>query len=393
MNKLSIVIPAYNEEEGIRSIIERTLSASNKIRSETGVSEVEVIVVNDGSQDATARIAQKYSDQNLIRLISYEKNRGYGAAIKAGFAEASGDLLSFLDADGTCDPQIFVDLIRKMKETEADIVIGGRLNPHSRMPLTRKVGNILYRVLVHAISSERVNDIASGMRVLKKNILAELSPLPDGLNFTPAMSVCAILDRNIRIEEVPIPYQERVGRSKLSVVRDGLRFLRTILEIAFTYKPLRLFGSIGIVFLLVAILYGIDPVIHYFQYRNVPEDRIYRLLFVLVVTISGVQLVFLGLLAQTITNLIHNYEMETRIEKILDRTVLNRLGLLGALSLIVAVLLNAKAILQYATLRKILVHWSYIVTGGLLVLLGFQFLAFSIMNRIVTLLKEQKNRK
>src|SRR4030095_4136132 len=99
----------YNEEEGIRSIIERTLSASNKIRSETGLSEVEVIVVNDGSHDATARIAQKYSEQNLIRLISYEKNRGYGAAIKAGFAEASGDLLSFLDADGTCDPLIFVD--------------------------------------------------------------------------------------------------------------------------------------------------------------------------------------------------------------------------------------------------------------------------------------------
>lgn len=390
MSTLSIIIPAYNEEEAIRNIIERTLAASGKIRSDAGISDIEVIVVNDGSHDATARIAQEYSEQNRIRLISYEKNRGYGAAIKTGFAAASGDLLSFLDADGTCDPLSFVDLIQKMKDTDADVVIGGRLNPRSRMPFTRRVGNIFYGFLLRAISSARVTDIASGMRVIKKEAMSELSPLPDGLHFTPAMSVRAILDRNIRLEEVPISYEERVGHSKLSVIRDGFRFLRTIFEIAFTYKPLRLFGSIGILFLLLAFLYGTDPVVHYLQHRNVPEDRIYRLLFVLVAAVSGVQMVFLGLMAQTITNLIHNYDMETPVEKLLNKTVLNRLTLLGAICLFVAVLLNTKTILQYATERKIFVHWSYVVTGGLLVLLGFQLLAFSIINRIVTVLKEQK---
>ncbi|MCI0414937.1 glycosyltransferase family 2 protein [bacterium] len=390
MNKLSIIIPAYNEEEGIREIIERTLSVSPKIQSNAGISDVEVIVVNDGSQDATARFAQEYSMQNRIRLISYEQNRGYGAAIKSGFAEASGELLSFLDADGTCDPLNFIDLIHKMKETDADIVIGGRLNRNSRMPLTRKLGNVFYRVLVHAISSKKVNDISSGMRIMKKESWKKLSPLPDGLHFTPAMSVRAILDRSIKIEEVPIPYEERVGRSKLSVIKDGFRFLGAILEISFTYKPLRLFGCIGIVLIFLALLYGIDPIVHYIRQRNVPEDRIYRLLFVLVAGISGVQMLFLGLMTQAITNLIHNYEMETAVERILDKTVLNRLTFLGILCILAAVLLNANAILQYVSLRKIFVHWSYIVTGGLLVLLGFQLLGFSIMNRIVDLLKEQK---
>jgi glycosyltransferase involved in cell wall biosynthesis len=390
MKKLSIIIPAYNEEDGIREIIERTLSVSPQIQSNAGISDVEVIVVNDGSQDATARLAQEYSMQNRIQLISYEQNRGYGAAIKTGFAGASGELLSFLDADGTCDPLSFIDLIHKMKETDADIVIGGRLNRNSRMPLTRKLGNVFYRVLVHAISSKKVNDIASGMRIVKKESWEKLSPLPDGLHFTPAMSVRAILDRSIKIEEVPIPYEERVGRSKLSVIKDGFRFLGAILEISFTYKPLRLFGCIGIILIFLALLYGIDPIFHYIRQRNVPEDRIYRLLFVLVAGISGVQMLFLGLMTQAITNLIHNYEMETSVERFLDKTVLNRLTFLGILCILAAVLLNANAILQYVSLRKIFVHWSYIVTGGLLVLFGFQLLGFSIINRIVDLLKEQK---
>ena len=92
--KLSIIIPAYNEEEAIATIIERTLAAREHIIHESQVSDVEVIVVNDGSTDKTAEIARRYDD---IKLISFDQNRGYGAAIKAGFAAADGDLLSFLE--------------------------------------------------------------------------------------------------------------------------------------------------------------------------------------------------------------------------------------------------------------------------------------------------------
>ncbi len=390
MQKLSIVIPAYNEEEAIRSIIERTLAAAPRIIQEGGVESVEVIVVSDGSKDRTAEIAKEFADRSLIQLISYPKNRGYGAAITAGFEAASGDLVSFLDADGTCDPLLFIDFLQKMQETNADIVIGARLHPGSEMPATRKAGNILYRNLVNAISSSRVTDVASGMRVLKRNILHKLYPLPDGLHFTPAMSVRAILDREIMIEEVPIPYQERIGRSKLRIVQDGIGFLKTILEISFTYKPLRLFGAIGILLLIPALIYGIPSLIHYIQHRNVPEDSIYRLIFVVVAAVSGAQMISLGLIVQSMTNLAHNYEMNTAIEKMLDKAFLRKLGYIGFLFLIAALALNVRTIAQYVTTSHIQVHWSYVVTGGLFVLLGFQLLAFSIIHRIIHVLKGQK---
>lgn len=98
---LSIVIPAWNEEAGIGAIVTRTLAARSQIMAQSGVAGVEVIVVDDGSRDRTAEIARGFAE---VRVISHPANRGYGAAIKTGFAEATGELLGFLDADGTCDP-------------------------------------------------------------------------------------------------------------------------------------------------------------------------------------------------------------------------------------------------------------------------------------------------
>ena len=97
--KLTIVIPALNEEQAIGSIIERCLAARPAIVAHSPVDEVQIIVVSDGSTDRTARIAAGYED---ISVIVFERNRGYGAAIKKGFQEGSGELVGFLDADGTC---------------------------------------------------------------------------------------------------------------------------------------------------------------------------------------------------------------------------------------------------------------------------------------------------
>src|SRR5262249_2242531 len=163
---------------------------------------------------------------------SYEHNRGYGAAIKAGFAVAKGEMLGFLDADGTCDPLFFRELCRTCKEEHADIVIGSRLNAQSCMPLVRWLGNVLYAFLLGVLSSRAVTDTASGMRVLLRSVLSKIYPLPDGMNFTPAMSAKALLDSGLTLAEVPMPYSERVGVSKLKVFSDGVRFLQTIIDIA-----------------------------------------------------------------------------------------------------------------------------------------------------------------
>lgn len=253
--KLSIIIPAYNEEKSISSIIERTLSSRQDIIKNTGIADIEVIVVNDGSKDKTGQIAQGYKE---IVLVSYDKNKGYGAAIKQGFEKAKGDLLSFLDADGTCDPRLFTDLINCLIKANADIVIGSRLGPNSKMPGIRRLGNIIYAKIINFFGNTRIADCSSGMRVIKRAALDKLYPLPDGLNFTPAMTCRALMGRGLRITEVPIEYAERTGKSKLSVIRDGLKFLKTILGMALFYKPLKFFITftiIGSLLVLAGVLF------------------------------------------------------------------------------------------------------------------------------------------
>ena len=115
----------------------------------------------------------------------------------------------------------------------------------SQMPPVRRVGNLIFANLVSLVSAQRITDSASGMRVFKKAILERIYPLPDGLNLTPVMSTRA-LHEGLRMVEVPIPYSERAGRSKLSVARDGMRFAQSIVWTAFTYNPVRLFGIVGL---------------------------------------------------------------------------------------------------------------------------------------------------
>ena len=165
---LSIVIPVYNEENAIADIIKRCLKERENIVRETPVEEVEIIVVNDGSHDKTDEIAEQFKE---ISIVSYAKNRGYGAAIKNGLEKAKGTIVSFLDADGTCDPKYFIDMCNKLIKEDVDIVIGSRMTKESKMPKIRRVGNLFYVALINLLGSAKITDSASGMRVIKKSSL------------------------------------------------------------------------------------------------------------------------------------------------------------------------------------------------------------------------------
>jgi len=272
--KLLIVIPALNEEASIDAIITRSLKARAAIIAGSPVSEVEITVVSDGSTDRTVERAGRYADR--IQLIVFEKNRGYGAAIKEGWARSDADLLGFLDADGTCDPEFFADLCRALERDGSDVALGNRLHARSRMPVLRRVGNFVFAHLLTLFSAVRVRDTASGMRVVRRASLPKLMPLPDGLHFTPAMSARAILDDDLKISEADMPYHERTGASKLKVWKDGVRFLKTILEAAFLYRPSGPLEIIGLLSLGVAVFLMVFPTLYYFQTRTVAEWMIYR---------------------------------------------------------------------------------------------------------------------
>ncbi len=237
---LLIAIPALNEEASIEAIIQRSLEATNYITAHSPIQSVGVTVVSDGSTDRTVELARQYLDR--VKLIIFEKNRGYGAAIQEAWQTSDADLLGFLDADGTCEPRFFADLARALEEQGGDIVLGCRLNKETKMPLVRQTGNLLFATLLTILSGRSIRDTASGMRIVRRQAYQKLRPLPDGLHFTPAMSARALLDRKsgLKLVEIDMPYHERVGRSKLNVGKDGLRFLKIILETAAKYRPGRL---------------------------------------------------------------------------------------------------------------------------------------------------------
>jgi hypothetical protein len=135
---------------------------------------------------------------------------------------------------------------------------------------------VIFAVLLSAVSSERVRDVASGMRVVRRTSLPRLLPLPDGMHFTPAMSARTMLGADLRLVEVEIPYHERAGRSKLRVVRDGFRFLRVIAEAALLYRPFRPLALAGIVCAALAAGLIAMPTLYYLQHRAVAEWMIYR---------------------------------------------------------------------------------------------------------------------
>ena len=252
VNGLSLCIPVYNESDGIAETLQRCLACEPALR-DVGVGALEIIVVDDGSKDDTAALVRQFP----VRLIEHGTNRGYGAALKTGFASARYDLVGFLDADATYPPEYFPALCRAAIENGAELVIGSRMaGAETEMPLVRRLGNLLFAQLVTLIGRATVTDSASGMRVFRRDALDLLLPLPDGLNLTPVMSTRA-LHEDIRIVEVPIPYRQRKGNSKLHLFRDGVRFLETIVWTAMTYNPVRILGLLGLLGLGVAAVVGL----------------------------------------------------------------------------------------------------------------------------------------
>jgi len=274
--KLLIAIPALNEEDSIENIIELTLDARAHICSHSPITEVEITVVSDGSTDSTVERASRYAGE--INLIIFPENKGYGAAIKEAWRRSDADVLGFLDADGTCNPRFFAELCSRLVSEGADVVLGCRLNRQSQMPALRRIGNLIFAGILTAFSSVRVRDTASGMRVVRRSALRSLFPLPDGLHFTPAMSARSLLSDAVHIVEIDMPYHERAGTSKLRVLRDGLRFLKVILEAALLYKPSRPLGMLAFLFAGLATALMIQPTIFYLAERMILPWMIYRFL-------------------------------------------------------------------------------------------------------------------
>lgn len=371
MTTLSVVIPAYNEEDGIAAIVERVL-AIEPVLPAVDVDALECIVVDDGSRDRTAEIVQRYVPR--VQLIR-QANKGYGGALKAGFCAARGELLGFLDADSTYPPEYFPQMCQAALNG-ADLVIGSRMaGASSEMPLVRRIGNLIFAALLSIVAGVHISDSASGQRVLRRDVLPLLYPLPDTLDFTPAMSTRA-LHENLIMVEVPIPYKERAGRSKLSVVRDGLRFFKSIVWIALTYNPVRIFGGLGAALLLLALVLAGVPLLAHLMGAEAgwPFPRFFG---ALVLAVAGITLYTTGTSFSYIVALFHRRPIRQGLigPRGNGRKIEKHYWWLGLLAVVIGVSVYLAAAIFDLTNPAITASWFAPVVSALMVLTGVQLVS------------------
>lgn len=380
--RLTIVIPAFDEAGAIAGTIQDCLDARDHIRDEGGVSGLEIIVVSDGSTDGTAEIARGFSD---VSVIEFPVNRGYGAAIKAGFLEGSGDLVGFLDADGTCDPHFFADLCRAVDQEGADVALGSRMSSASRMPWVRTVGNRVYALLLSVLANRPVTDTASGMRVMRRTSLRDLGPLPDGLHYTPAMSARAVL-KGLAVAEIPMSYDDRIGESKLRVSRDGWRFLRAILDGVLLFRPERLFVFLAGLLLISGALLSLGPLEFYIRNNQVEEWMIYRFVVAFLLGGAGLFALIATALVSQMSRLVLDRQERSFWTKLLVSAFRGPSVVLAVIALFAASLVLVwPGLLEYTSTGHVTLHWSRVFVAAFGMLVAFQAALTAILLRVTAL--------
>jgi hypothetical protein len=388
MQSLSVVIPAYNEEDGIVDIAQRVLAIGPALR-EVGINTLELLVVDDGSSDRTAATARQIEG---VRLIQHPHNKGYGAALKTGFSHAQGELLAFLDADGTYPPEYFPQLCQAALNG-ADLVVGSRRSgASSQMPAMRRLGNLIWSNLLTLLGNQRIFDPASGMRVFKRTILNRLYPLPDGLNLTPVMSTRAVHEQ-IQMAEIAIPYSERLGRSKLSVVRDGTLFLQSIIWTALTYNPVHILGMLGLAAMALALLIVAGLVVTRLQGVTTLEPWGVGLLFVGMVSgFAGLSIFSLGIIFNYLVSLFYKQPVRQGLfgKPLLNQPLDHYFGWLGLASLLVGLLVGISSLVLGLNGWEIARLWLYLLGSAMLILTGIQLLIYWIVLRVLAELSQRE---
>lgn len=387
MTMLSVVIPAYNEENGIADIVRRVLAIEPDLKK-VGVDQLELIVVDDGSKDRTAEIAASIAG---VTLICHEKNKGYGGALKTGFSNAKGDLIGFLDADGTYPPEYFPQLCQAALNG-SELVIGSRMaGAESKMPFTRRVGNFFFANLLSLLGRTHITDSASGMRVFRRSVYERILPLPDGLNLTPVMSTRAIHE-GIKMTEVPIPYSERVGRSKLSVLRDGRIFLESIVWTVLTYNPVRILGLIGLGGVGFAALVALGLIIARLSgVTTLGPWGVAALFWALVSGVAGISIFALGATFNYLVSLFYKRPINQGLfgKPIFRPSLDHYFGWLGVLSvgvgLAIAVVSLALGIQGWQIERL----WLYLLGSAMFILVGLQLGIYWLLMRVLEELSQR----
>lgn len=290
---ISIVIPLYNEEQSLESLlakINETMVGMN--------SDYEVIFVDDGSTDSSFEVLKKLQEKgNKIKVLQFRRNYGKAAALSAGFQEAKGDLIITMDADLQDDPQEIPKLITKLDEG-CDLVSGWKKKRYD--PLSKTIPSTIFNKITSLVSGIKIHDFNCGLKAYRREVTEDIKIYGDLHRYLPVLAHW----QGYRIGEIEVHHHPRkYGRSKYGAKRfvNGLLDLITIILITrYTFKPLHFFGTIGILLETIGIIIGVYILALRIQYGNI-QGRNPLLMLGILLMILGIQFVSTGLLGEMIT--------------------------------------------------------------------------------------------
>lgn len=252
MNKLSIIIPAYNEENSVISVINNIRGVMKKITFPW-----EIVVVNDGSTDNTKKLLE---NEGGIILVNHPSRKGYGASLKSGVKKSEGDFVLFIDADGQQDPEDILKLIKYVDNY--DMVVGARTNITSQV---RTPAKKFLAWFGNYVAQYKIPDLNSGFRIIKKTVFENyLNLLPNSFSLSTTITLASLKDR-LKVKYIPIKEMPRKsGESKINPVKDFFGFMVLILRLTILFSPLRVFFPISFFLFLVGAVYTTFSVIKFF---------------------------------------------------------------------------------------------------------------------------------
>ena len=278
--KLSLIIPAFNEEETIGMTIDEIKNVLEKSNIDW-----EIIVVDDGSHDRTPEIVKSKG----VRILQHERNKGYGSSIKDGVRNAKFDLIGIIDGDGTYPPELIPVMLEKMDVN--DMVVGARIGKNVKIPMIRKPAKWVINKLANYLSGEKIPDINSGLRIMKREVIEKfINLLPDGFSLTTTITLAMLTDGH-KVAFHPIDYRRRKGRSKIRPIRDTLNFFQLIIRTIMYFDPLKIFFPLSLMLLLASALV---LVISYFFAKQVMD------ITTIVFFVGALQMLAIGLIADLV---------------------------------------------------------------------------------------------
>jgi len=244
LRAISIVVPAYNEEAALGSV----LTALEQAFDSAGA-DYEIIVVDDGSTDRTAQIVAGFA---RVRLVRHGDTRGSGAARNTGIRFARGAWIGMTDGDGTYPVADLPRLVALL--SECDMVLGARRREMGTMPWLRAPAKWLIRKLAEVIAQRRIPDLNTGFRAFRKELAEQFFYMLPNTHSWVSTITLAFLTHDYRVRYEPIDYFARRGRSSFHPIRDTFNYLTLVIRAVMYFKPLRIFVPLSGLLLLVGLL-------------------------------------------------------------------------------------------------------------------------------------------